>query len=84
VREALISGGAFIEGDYIVSTEEEKRLLNEFYQYKKNNPLIEDGEYHIDIPFSEETQMQALKDAGFQNVNVLSRTPRANVVVANV
>ncbi|NLD35903.1 MAG: class I SAM-dependent methyltransferase [Desulfatiglans sp.] len=84
LREALISGGAFIEGDYIVSTEEEKRLLNEFYQYKKNNPLIEDGEYHIDIPFSEEAQMQALKDAGFQNVNVLFRTPRANVVVANV
>jgi tRNA (cmo5U34)-methyltransferase len=55
LKGALIPGGVFIEGDYIVSAEEEKRLLNEFYKYKKNNPLIEDGNYHIDIPFSEET-----------------------------
>ncbi len=84
LREGLIPTGTFIEGDYIVSAEEEKRLLNEFHQYKKNNPLIEDGEYHIDIPFSEETQIQALKDAGFDKVNVIFRTSRANVVVANV
>jgi tRNA (cmo5U34)-methyltransferase len=84
LRNALVPAGSFIEGDYVVSAEEEKRLLYEFYQYKKNTPLIEDGEYHIDIPFSEGTQIMALKDAGFQNINVIFRTSRANVVVANV
>jgi tRNA (cmo5U34)-methyltransferase len=84
LREALVPAGSFIEGDYIVSAEEEKKLLNEFYQYKKNNPLIEDGQYHIDIPFSEKTQIKALKDAGFKEVNVLFRTSRANVVIADV
>ncbi|MBN1906796.1 MAG: class I SAM-dependent methyltransferase [Deltaproteobacteria bacterium] len=84
LRETLIPGGAFVEGDYIVSAEEEKRLLNEFYQFKKDNPLLEDGEYHIDIPFSEETQIKALKEAGFENINVIYRTSRANVVVAKI
>ena len=82
LREALIPGGAFIEGDYVVSAEEEKRLLNEYYQFKKDNPSLEDGEYHIDIPFSEKTQIQALKDAGFKEVDVIFRTSKANVVTA--
>jgi tRNA (cmo5U34)-methyltransferase len=84
LRKALIPGGTFVEGDYIVSAEEEKRLLNEFYQFKKTNPSMEDGKYHIDIPFSEGTQIKALKDAGFKEVNVIFRTSRANVVIANV
>lgn len=82
LREALIPTGTFVEGDYIVSLEEEKRLLKEFHLQKENNSLLEDGQYHIDIPFSEETQIRALKDAGFKDINIIFRTSSSNIVVA--
>ena len=83
LRKALIPAGKFVEGDYIVSLEEEKRVLEEFKQLKKDDSRVEDGKYHIDIPFSEETQLRALKLAGFRNVDVVFRTSRSNVVIAN-
>lgn len=83
LRKALTPAGRFIEGDYIVSLEEEERLLKEFNNIK-NNSLLEDGQYHIDIPFSEESQIQALESAGFEEVNIIFRTSRSNVVVAYV
>lgn len=84
LRKALTPTGSFIEGDYILSLEEEKRLLKEFHLQKKNNSSLEDGQFHIDIPFSEETQTRALKNAGFREVKVVFRTSRSNVIVANI
>lgn len=83
LRKALVPMGTFVEGDYIVTPKEEKRLLKEFYLQQKNNSLLEDGQYHIDIPFSEETQIRALKEAGFKKINVIFRESSSNVVVAN-
>lgn len=82
LKKALVPTGAFVEGDYIVSLEEERRLLKEFQLHKKNYSILEDGQYHIDIPFSEKTQIRALKDAGFREVKVIFRTSRSNIVVA--
>lgn len=82
LRNALVPTGIFVEGDYIVSQDEEKRLLKEFNQLKKDNSMMEDGQYHIDIPFSEETQIRAIKDAGFKKIDVIFRASRSNVVVA--
>ena len=82
LRKALVPTGTFVEGDYIVSLEEEKRLLKEFSLQKTNYSLLDDGQYHVDIPFSEETQIRALKDAGFKEVNIIFRTSKSNVVVA--
>ena len=82
LRKALVPTGAFVEGDYIVSLEEEKRLLKEFSFQKKNYSLSDDGQYHIDIPFSEETQIRALEEAGFKEVNIIFRTSRSYIVVA--
>jgi tRNA (cmo5U34)-methyltransferase len=82
LRNALVPTGAYVEGDYVVSLEEEKRLLNDHNLQKKNNSLLDDGQYHIDIPFSEETQIRALKEAGFKEVSIIFHTSRSNVVVA--
>ena len=46
--------------------------------------MLDNGQYHIDIPFSEETQFRALKDAGFRNIDVIFRSSRSNVVVARI
>lgn len=82
LSQSLVPGGVFVEGDYIVTAEEEKRLLAEYWEQKKSHSLLNDGQYHIDIPFSEETQLKALKNAGFSKVDVIFRTGRSNVIVA--
>ncbi|RLI45092.1 class I SAM-dependent methyltransferase [Candidatus Bathyarchaeota archaeon] len=82
LRRTLVLAGAYVEGDYVVSVEEESRLLKEYQALKKEFSLLDEGLYHIDIPFSEETQIRALNDAGFDKVQVLFRTFRSNVVVA--
>jgi len=82
LRQALVPAGAFVEGDYIVSVEEENRLLTEYRERRQSHSLSEDLNYHIDIPFSEETQFKALKDAGFSKVDVIFRTAQSNIIVA--
>ena len=82
LKKALVPTGIFVEGDYIVSPEEEKRLLEEFKQLMKDYSMIEDGQFHIDIPFSEETQLRTLNEAGFRKVDILFRTSKSNVLAA--
>ena len=83
LKKALAPTGIFVEGDYIVSPEEEEKLLKEFNLLKKNNFKLEDGQYHIDIPFSEEKQVRILREAGFRNVDIIFRTSRSNVITAS-
>ena len=83
IREALKPAGSYIEGDYIVSEEEEGRLIEEHRTLKEYFALPEDGLFHIDIPSSEKTQMTALREAGFKDIRVLFRTDRSNVIAAS-
>ena len=82
LKKALVPSGIFVEGDYIVSPEEEKRLLKEFQELTKKDSRVEDGQFHIDIPFSEDTQIRVLKEAGFRKIDIIFRTSRSNVVTA--
>jgi tRNA (cmo5U34)-methyltransferase len=71
VREALISGGIYIEGDYYVSPEEEKQHLEHYQHLLKTGTISPDMSYHIDVPFSVTRQKQILLEAGFSKVVVL-------------
>lgn len=82
LRQSLVPSGAFVEGDYIVSAAEERRLLAEYWEQKKRYSLPDGVQYHIDIPFSEETQSKTLQEAGFRKIDVIYRTARSNVIVA--
>jgi len=82
IRKALSPKGIYIEGDYIVSDEEQDRLLKKFHLLKKDFSLEEELPYHVDIPFSERSQIRALRRAGFEEVEVLFRSSRSNIVVA--
>ena len=84
LKKALVPTGIFVEGDYVVSIEEEKRLLKEFRTLKKNGSRMEDGQFHIDIPFSKETQIHTLKEAGFRKIDIIFRTSKSNVVAAEI
>ena len=82
LRHVLVPSGVFVEGDYIVSADEESKLLKEYRERMKSCSLLEDGKYHVDIPFSESTQLRTLRDAGFKEIDVIFRTSRSNIVVA--
>lgn len=84
IHGALRPGGRYVEGDYIVSQEEEAQLLAEYREQAKSVGEPADGYYHIDIPFSVETQTRILLEAGFQSVEVIWQEGAAAVMAANV
>lgn len=72
-KKALKDGGKYIEGDYIVSAENEEKWLEEYKKAYAEEGLKEGGLYHIDIPFSMETQQRLLKEAGFNKFQLIFR-----------
>ena len=69
IYNSLKDKGKYIEGDYIVSLEKEKRLLREFKENIKQDEKAKEGLYHIDIPFSLKTQKKLLAEVGFNELN---------------
>lgn len=69
---ALVPGGSFILTDYFVSAgAEEARLRGELERLRREQG-IEDGEfYHFDTPLTVAHEMEALRAAGFTQVEVL-------------
>ncbi len=65
IRSAVKDGGRYIEGDYVVSQENEEKWLREYYEAYEKYGLEAGKLYHIDIPFSMETQKKLLSEAGF-------------------
>ncbi|MGF7058106.1 class I SAM-dependent methyltransferase [Brassicibacter mesophilus] len=71
IKGSLKEDGKYIEGDYVVSSENELLWLE---KYDKILSEIGDKKiklYHIDIPFSLETQKKLLKEAGFNNFEIM-------------
>ena len=82
IRAWLSAGGKYIEGDYVVSTEEERTRpegFREKYLAKDDSP---NALFHIDIPFSVDTQKKILREARFAQVDVICSIERAAVLVA--
>lgn len=71
IRNALKDGACYIEGDYIVTREQEKEMLAKYYALKKSDPEIQAGIHHIDIPFSRVTQYKLFEAAGFSTIEVI-------------
>jgi tRNA (cmo5U34)-methyltransferase len=82
IKDALKKAGTYIEGDYVVTIEEEKQLMKQFNEIRKFDKSIADGTHHIDIPLSVETQMGLLRKAGFTKVNVVWAQGNSAVFVA--
>ena len=71
IRQSLKPGGLYIEGDYVVTPDKERRLLC------KHKGLLPDQSdrklYHIDIPFSLQTQRELFREAGFGDFELIWR-----------
>lgn len=76
---ALKPGGLYIEGDYYVSPDQEQEYLR---RYAEQMQTVGTGLYHIDIPFSVDTQRQLLTEAGFTAVELICSVGQSKVLVA--
>lgn len=70
IYSSLKNGGKYIEGDYYMNSKEEEENCLEFY-YDAINKISESEKllYHIDIPFTLETEIELLKICKFININ---------------
>lgn len=70
IYNSLKNEGKYIEGDYYMNSKEEEKNCLDFYYDAINK--ISEGEkqlYHIDIPFTVETEIELLKECKFKNIN---------------
>jgi tRNA (cmo5U34)-methyltransferase len=71
IHWALKPGGKYIEGDSVVFPETETQLLAEYHECVAGMPQVGDGYYHIDVPFSIDSQRSLLLEAGFRDFKVV-------------
>jgi len=83
IRRALEPDGAYIEGDWYVSPEDEVRYLSEYEKRMRELEPSEEGSYHIDVPLSLARQTRLLTEAGFSSVDVIWHTGGSGVLVAH-
>ncbi len=73
LRAALRDGGAFLLTDYFALSDEEERQHRQEFLARKAAEGITDGDfYHFDTPLTVAHETEALLEAGFSAVEVLS------------
>lgn len=80
IKQSLGMNGIYIEGDYIVSKEQEADMVKQYYQ--KIKLIDNDSLCHIDIPMSEENQISVMRDAGFTDIEIIFKADSNRVIVA--
>jgi len=83
VHSALEPGGVFIYGDYTVCTIERQRELIAVSETKRREQGIADGEfYHFDTPFTAETEIKLMTEAGFPAANIIRQWEATTIIIA--
>jgi tRNA (cmo5U34)-methyltransferase len=71
--KALKSGGYFILTDYFAASEEDEKRFRQELIRLKHDENISDGElYHFDTPLTVAHECEALREAGFESIDVLN------------
>ncbi len=74
VYDSLVSGGVFVLTDYFAESDEQERFFRQELLQFKTEQGISDGEfYHYDTPLTVEHECEALRDAGFEKIQVLGK-----------
>ncbi|MEZ4734543.1 MAG: class I SAM-dependent methyltransferase [Caldilineaceae bacterium] len=71
IYAALKPGGKYIEGDAVTTPAREAAFLAEYTRQLEQAPPAGDGAYHIDVPFSIETQRGLSLSVGFRTFDLL-------------
>lgn len=79
IRAALKPDGRYIEGDPVTRPDAEGDFLAAYVEQMSALPAGGDGDYHVDLPFSLETQKRLLLEAGFHNFKLLWQKDSADL-----
>jgi tRNA (cmo5U34)-methyltransferase len=71
IHAALKPGGKYIEGDSVIPPQMESQFLAEYHECVAGMPQARDGHYHIDVPFSIDSQRSLLLQAGFKDFELV-------------
>ncbi len=82
IRKSLRRGGKYFEGDYVVSKRKERKFLSSYHKTIEKYQLSLNKTYHIDLPYSIETQIELLTRAGFNKVRTTWKKRKAAIFVA--
>lgn len=84
IYQALTPDGIYIEGDYIVESQEDEDFhFSENLRIRKELNLNETEFYHYDTPCTIENQIKMLNSAGFRNVEKVYRSDNTTILVAH-
>ncbi len=80
---AIKPGGMYIEGDYMVLTEEEESYyFSEYARLMAETNASTDTFYHYDTPCTVDNQIRMLITAGFSPVEVVFREGNTTILIA--
>ncbi|MBX2999458.1 MAG: class I SAM-dependent methyltransferase [Caldilineaceae bacterium] len=79
IRAALKPDGRYIEGDGVTRADAEADFLATYVEQMAALPAAGDGDYHIDLPLSIETQKTLLLEAGFHSFELLWQKDSADL-----
>ena len=79
IHAALKPGGIYIEGDSVIPAEMEDQFMADYHEQIALVPPARDGYYHIDIPFSLDSQKALLLYAGFKDFELVWQRDDAEV-----
>ena len=83
IYRSVKNGGSYIECDYMVGTQMEQDYFFAENEKLRKEQNIEDGIYcHYDTPCSIETQINLLKEAGFESVEKVFQIENTVMLVA--
>lgn len=83
ICKALKDGGRYIEGDYMVETqEEEDHWFAENERIRKEQNIPADEFFHYDTPCTVDNQILMLKEAGFSQAQKVFRVENTTIIIA--
>jgi len=71
ILNTLKDEGTYIEADYVVIPSEEADRYRRYQEIKQTYGIKDMHNYHVDIPFSKNTQTHLFFEAGFNSVEVI-------------
>lgn len=84
IYAALNKNGIFINGDYITdSIEKQNFYLSELDRLKKEQNIFDGELFHYDIPFTTETEINLLLEAGFSDVKIIKQWENTGIFMAS-